>query len=76
MTKYTGQQLSLAEMQAAHTVRPPASATHLADRKEPFDHVLHALVNLALVQDGAEALKHAVQALGGHILQVAVLSVV
>jgi hypothetical protein len=44
--------------------------THLAHCEEPLDHVLAALVDGSFMQDGPEALKHAVQPSRCNVLQV------
>lgn len=46
-----------------------AGGPHLANCKKALDDVLAALVDGALMQDRAEALKHGVQAAGGDILR-------
>jgi hypothetical protein len=43
---------------------------HLPDGEQALNHVLAALVDGSLVQDGPEALKHTVQPSRGNVLQV------
>eukprot|EP00882_Tetradesmus_deserticola_P023980 GHRQ01026182.1.p3 GENE.GHRQ01026182.1~~GHRQ01026182.1.p3 ORF type:complete len:100 (+),score=21.78 GHRQ01026182.1:185-484(+) len=54
---------------AAAAANQPTVA-HLAHCKQALNHVLAAPVNGALVQNGPEALKHAVQPSRRHVLQV------
>lgn len=54
---------------APRSVLSVGGGAHLANRKQALDDVLAALVDGALVQDRAEALKHGVQAAGGDILR-------